>query len=70
MRRRPILTYKTYAGSLTRNNFNFIAEVNPVNTVTCSFNFSIYNDNFTRLDIWVPKRSRLVDRSGCELEAA
>ena len=42
-----ILTYKTYAGSLTRNNFNIIAEVNPVNTVTCSFNFSIYNDNFT-----------------------
>jgi len=42
-----LLTYKFYAGSLTRNNFNFIAEVYPVNTVTCSFNFSIYNDNFT-----------------------
>jgi hypothetical protein len=42
-----ILTYKTYAGSVNRNNFNIIAEVYPVNTVTCSFNFSIYNDNFT-----------------------
>jgi Putative outer membrane beta-barrel porin, MtrB/PioB len=42
-----ILTYKTYAGSLNRNNFNIIAEVCPVNTVTCSLNFSIYNDNFT-----------------------
>jgi hypothetical protein len=42
-----ILTYKSYAGSLNRNNFNFIAEVYPANTVTCSFNFSIYNDNFT-----------------------
>jgi len=41
------LTYKFYAGSLTRNNVNFIAEVYPVNTVTTSFNFSIYNDNFT-----------------------
>jgi hypothetical protein len=42
-----VLTYKFYAGSLNRNNCNFIAEVYPVNTVTCSFNFSIYNDNFT-----------------------
>jgi hypothetical protein len=42
-----ILTYKTYAGSLNRNNFNIIAEVCPLDTVTCSFNFSIYNDNFT-----------------------
>jgi hypothetical protein len=41
------LTYKFYAGSLVRNNFNFIAEVYPVDTVTASFNFSIYNDNFT-----------------------
>ena len=41
------LTYKSYSGSLIRNNFNFIAEVYPVNNVTCSFNFSIYNDNFT-----------------------
>jgi hypothetical protein len=42
-----ILTYKTYAGSLNRNNFNMIAEVYPANSVTCSANFSIYNDNFT-----------------------
>ena len=41
------LTFKSYAGSLTRNNFNFIAEVNPVNSVTTSLNFSIYNDNFS-----------------------
>jgi hypothetical protein len=41
------MTYKFYAGSLTRNNFNFIAEVYPVDTLTCSLNFSIYNDNFT-----------------------
>lgn len=41
------MTYKFYSGSLNRNNANFIAEVYPVNTVTCSFNFSIYNDNFT-----------------------
>ena len=40
------LTYKFYSGNLNRNNFNFIAEVFPVNNVTCSFNFSIYNDNF------------------------
>ena len=42
-----VLTYKYYAGSLNRNDFNFIAEVYPTNTVTCSFNFSIYNNNFT-----------------------
>jgi len=42
-----VLTYKYYAGNLIRNNVNFIAEVYPVNTVTCSFNFSFYNDNFT-----------------------
>ncbi len=41
------LTYKFYTGSLLRNNFNFIAEVYPANTVTTSFNFSIFNDNFT-----------------------
>ena len=41
------LTYKSYSGSLIRNNFNFIAEVYPVNNVTTSVNFSIYNDNFT-----------------------
>ena len=40
------LTYKFYSGSLNRNNFNFIAEVYPANTVTASVNFSIYNDNF------------------------
>ncbi len=42
-----VLTYKFYSGSLLRNNANFIAEFYPVNTVTCSANFSIYNDNFT-----------------------
>jgi hypothetical protein len=41
------LIYKFYAGNLIRNNANFIAEVYPANNVTCSFNFSIYNDNFT-----------------------
>ena len=41
------LTYKSYAGDLIRNNFNFIAEVYPVDNVTTSLNFSIYNDNFT-----------------------
>lgn len=41
------LTYKFYSGSLNRNNANVIAEVYPVNSVTCSVNFSIYNDNFT-----------------------
>ena len=40
------LTYKSYSGNLNRNNFNFIAEVLPVDNVTTSFNFSIYNDNF------------------------
>ena len=40
------MTYKFYSGSLIRNNFNFIAEVYPVNNVTCSVNFSIYNDMF------------------------
>lgn len=42
-----VLTYKYYSGSLLRNNANFIAEVYPLNSVTCSFNFSVYNDNFT-----------------------
>ena len=41
------LTYKFYAGSLLRNNANFIAEVYPRDNLTFSFNFSIYNDNFT-----------------------
>ena len=40
------LTYKSYSGNLNRNTFNFIAEVEPVNSVTFSGNFSIYNDNF------------------------
>jgi hypothetical protein len=40
------LTYKFYSGSLNRNTFNLIAEVEPVNNVTVSGNFSIYNDNF------------------------
>jgi hypothetical protein len=40
------LTYKFYSGNLNRNNFNFIAELLPVNNITTSFNFSIYNDNF------------------------
>ena len=41
------MTYKFYTGSLLRNNANFIAEVYPVNNVSFSFNYSIYNDNFT-----------------------
>ena len=41
------LTYKFYAGSLNGNKANFIAEVDPANNVTCSFNFSIYTDNYT-----------------------
>ncbi len=41
------LTYKFYAGSLIRNNFNLIAEMYPRDNLTFSFNFSIYNDNFT-----------------------
>ncbi len=41
------LTYKFNVGNLNRNNFLFIAEVYPTNTVNCSVNFSIYNDNFT-----------------------
>ena len=40
------LTYKSYSGNLNRNNFNFIAEVLPADSITCSVNFSIYNDNF------------------------
>ena len=40
------LTYKSYSGNLNRNNLNFIAEVLPADSVTTSFNFSIYNDNF------------------------
>ena len=40
------LTYKFYSGSLNGNKFNFIAEVYPVDTVTCSLNFSTYNNNY------------------------
>jgi Putative outer membrane beta-barrel porin, MtrB/PioB len=40
------LTYKFYSGNLNGNKFNVIAEVTPVDSVTASFNFSIYNDNF------------------------
>ena len=40
------LTYKTYSGNLNRNTCNFIAEVLPADSITCSVNFSIYNDNF------------------------
>jgi hypothetical protein len=40
------LTYKFYAGTMNRNAFNVIAEVTPANNVTCSANFSFYNDNY------------------------
>ncbi len=40
------LTYKSYSGNLNRNTCNFIAEVVPADSITCSVNFSIYNDNF------------------------
>jgi hypothetical protein len=39
-------TYKFYAGTMSRNTINFIAEASPVNNVTCSVNFSFYNDNY------------------------
>jgi hypothetical protein len=41
-----VLTYKFFAGNDKRNNVNFIAEAFPVNNVTFSFNFSLYNDYF------------------------
>lgn len=41
-----VLTYKFFAGDDKRNNVNFIAEAFPVNNVTFSFNFSLYNDDF------------------------
>jgi hypothetical protein len=44
------LTYKTYAGTMSRNALNFIAEASPVNNVTCSVNVSFYNDNYTNND--------------------
>jgi hypothetical protein len=63
------LTYKFYAGNLIRNNANFIAEVYPLDTVTASLNFSIYNDNFTDSTFGI-EAIGLVGRSGCELEGA
>jgi Putative outer membrane beta-barrel porin, MtrB/PioB len=40
------VTYKFYAGTMNRNTFNFIAEVTPVQNVTCSANVSFYNDAY------------------------
>jgi len=41
------LTYKFYAGNDQRNLVNFIAEfVPPVNNVTCSVNFNLYDDKY------------------------
>jgi hypothetical protein len=40
------MTYKFYSGNLNGNKFNVIAEVTPADTVSCSLNFSIYNNNF------------------------
>jgi hypothetical protein len=42
-----LLTYKFYSGSLIQNKANVIAEVDPLNSVTCSFNFSIHSDTYT-----------------------
>ena len=42
-----LLTYKFNSGSLIRNTANVIAEVDLVNNVTTSFNFSVHTDNFT-----------------------
>ncbi len=41
-----ILTFRTYAGNLERNTANVIAEIYPINNVTISGNFSLYNDNY------------------------
>src|SRR5208337_1993279 len=41
-----VLTYKFFAGNDKRNNVNFIAEAFPLNNVTFSLNFSLYNDDF------------------------
>lgn len=42
------LTYKFYAGDDERNMVNFIAEIiPPVNNVTCSVNFNLYNDKYS-----------------------
>jgi hypothetical protein len=40
------LTYKFYAGTMSRNTFNFIAEATPADNVTFSVNCSLYNDNY------------------------
>jgi hypothetical protein len=40
------LAYKFYAGTMSRNTFNFIAEASPVNNVTCSVNCSFYGDSY------------------------
>jgi hypothetical protein len=40
------LTYKSYAGTLSRNSLNFIAEASPVNNVTFSVNCSFYDDSY------------------------
>ncbi|MGO9553944.1 MAG: MtrB/PioB family outer membrane beta-barrel protein [Syntrophobacteraceae bacterium] len=42
------LTYRYYAGSDERNMVNFIAElIPPVNNVTCSVNFNLYDDQYS-----------------------
>jgi len=42
------LTYKFYAGNDERNLVNFIAEfIPPVNNVTCSVNFNLYDDRYS-----------------------
>ena len=41
-----VLTYKFFAGDDRQNKANVIAEMFPVNNVTFSFNFSLYNDDF------------------------
>ncbi|SPJ16647.1 exported hypothetical protein [Syntrophobacter sp. SbD2] len=42
------LTYKFYAGDDERNLVNFIAEfIPPVNNVTCSVNFNLYDDQYS-----------------------
>ncbi len=42
------LTYRFYAGDDERNIVNFIAEFTPpVNNVTCSVNFNLYDDHYS-----------------------
>ena len=40
------LTYKFYAGTMSRNTFNFIAEATPADNITCSVNCSFYSDSY------------------------